>query len=1492
MPVNLDIDATDDLTLSTIPAAGDITGSYAAGFTVDNVDYTNISNLPANLDTDATDDFDGDFTSLSNVPVNLDIDATDDLALGTIPAAGDISGSYAAGFTVENVDYANISNLPINLDVDATDDIALGTVPATGDISGSYIVGFTVDNVDFDNITNLPVNLDLDASDDFDGDYNSLTNQPSIPTSTSDLINDSGFLTSEGDPSPTNENQTVSAGTGITVNQVGQDFEVVNDAPDQTVGLTPGSGNVSITGTYPNFVVDVPSVADGDADDTNELQDISTDDTAGNISLSDGSTLTLNVDDADASPTNENQTVSAGTGITVNQVGQDFEVVNDAPDQTVGLTPGSGNVSITGTYPNFVVDVPSVADGDADDTNELQDISTDDTAGNISLSDGSTLTLNVDDADASPTNENQTVSAGTGIVVNQVGQDFEVVNDAPDQTVGLTPGSGNVSITGTYPNFVVDVPSVADGDADDTNELQDISTDDTAGNISLSDGSTLTLNVDDADASPTNENQTVSAGTGITVNQVGQDFEVVNDAPDQTVGLTPGSGNVSITGTYPNFVVDVPSVADGDADDTNELQDISTDDTAGNISLSDGSTLTLNVDDADASPTNENQTVSAGTGITVNQVGQDFEVVNDAPDQTVGLTPGSGNVSITGTYPNFVVDVPSVADGDADDTNELQDISTDDTAGNISLSDGSTLTLNVDDADASPTNENQTVSAGTGITVNQVGQDFEVVNDAPDQTVGLTPGSGNVSITGTYPNFVVDVPSVADGDADDTNELQDISTDDTAGNISLSDGSTLTLNVDDADASPTNENQTVSAGTGIVVNQVGQDFEVVNDAPDQTVGLTPGSGNVSITGTYPNFVVDVPSVADGDADDTNELQDISTDDTAGNISLSDGSTLTLNVDDADASPTNENQTVSAGTGITVNQVGQDFEVVNDAPDQTVGLTPGSGNVSITGTYPNFVVDVPSVADGDADDTNELQDISTDDTAGNISLSDGSTLTLNVDDADASPTNENQTVSAGTGITVNQVGQDFEVVNDAPDQTVGLTPGSGNVSITGTYPNFVVDVPSVADGDADDTNELQDISTDDTAGNISLSDGSTLTLNVDDADASPTNENQTVSAGTGIVVNQVGQDFEVVNDAPDQTVGLNPGSGNVSITGTYPNFVVDVPSVADGDADDTNELQDISTDDTAGNISLSDGSTLTLNVDDADASPTNENQTVSAGTGITVNQVGQDFEVVNDAPDQTVGLTPGSGNVSITGTYPNFTVDVPSLGDYNSLSNLPALGDLAPLDEVSTSEITDGTITSDDLNSSIAGDGLTGGAGSPLAISLAASSGLQISGGGLAALKGPATTVYGNGVGNVIHTINTDDFGRITSVVSSALISDRRLKDDIAKLDDSLDKTLTLNGYSYYLKSDSLKLDRHYGVMAQEVEKVFPELIIQRSDGFMSVDYDGLIPVLLEAIKAQSKKIENLEKSLSEQTQKVNVYETRILNIESNLQNLLNLLNNE
>ncbi len=87
-------------------------------------------------------------------------------------------------------------------------------------------------------------------------------------------------------------------------------------------------------------------------------------------------------------------------------------------------------------------------------------------------------------------------------------------------------------------------------------------------------------------------------------------------------------------------------------------------------------------------------------------------------------------------------------------------------------------------------------------------------------------------------------------------------------------------------------------------------------------------------------------------------------------------------------------------------------------------------------------------------------------------------------------------------------------------------------------------------------------------------------------------------------------------------------------------------------------------------------------------------------------------------------------------------------------------------------------------------------------------------------------------------------------------SDKKFKKDIANVNHSLEKINALHGVTYefkQMKSDStarqLPQGKQYGLIAQEVREVLPELVIEDEDGYLAVNYTGMIPVLVEAIKA-------------------------------------------
>ncbi|HTZ17477.1 MAG TPA: tail fiber domain-containing protein [Dissulfurispiraceae bacterium] len=112
-----------------------------------------------------------------------------------------------------------------------------------------------------------------------------------------------------------------------------------------------------------------------------------------------------------------------------------------------------------------------------------------------------------------------------------------------------------------------------------------------------------------------------------------------------------------------------------------------------------------------------------------------------------------------------------------------------------------------------------------------------------------------------------------------------------------------------------------------------------------------------------------------------------------------------------------------------------------------------------------------------------------------------------------------------------------------------------------------------------------------------------------------------------------------------------------------------------------------------------------------------------------------------------------------------------------------------------------------------------------------------------------------------------------TMITIATPSDVRYKKEVRPLDASLDKVMQLTGVSYEWDKDRVngagyKTGKQIGLIAQEVEKVLPELVQTDSNGYKTLSYDKLAPVIIEAIKAQQKemrekdaRIEKLEKAL-------------------------------
>lgn len=103
--------------------------------------------------------------------------------------------------------------------------------------------------------------------------------------------------------------------------------------------------------------------------------------------------------------------------------------------------------------------------------------------------------------------------------------------------------------------------------------------------------------------------------------------------------------------------------------------------------------------------------------------------------------------------------------------------------------------------------------------------------------------------------------------------------------------------------------------------------------------------------------------------------------------------------------------------------------------------------------------------------------------------------------------------------------------------------------------------------------------------------------------------------------------------------------------------------------------------------------------------------------------------------------------------------------------------------------------------------------------------------------------------NRINKIEATDFNTV---------SDYNFKQEIVTYPDALQTINAMRGVSFKWKHDNSK---SAGVIAQELEKVMPELVHTNDEGNKSVTYIGIIGVLIEAVKELSDRIEDLENGI-------------------------------
>ena len=129
--------------------------------------------------------------------------------------------------------------------------------------------------------------------------------------------------------------------------------------------------------------------------------------------------------------------------------------------------------------------------------------------------------------------------------------------------------------------------------------------------------------------------------------------------------------------------------------------------------------------------------------------------------------------------------------------------------------------------------------------------------------------------------------------------------------------------------------------------------------------------------------------------------------------------------------------------------------------------------------------------------------------------------------------------------------------------------------------------------------------------------------------------------------------------------------------------------------------------------------------------------------------------------------------------------------------------------------------------------------------------------------------------NPICNIYTKNLTATTSIHSESEItaegdivafssSDRRLKDNILPISNPLQKINSIGGYSFdwNVEKQDIYSGKDYGVIAQEIEEILPELVDTRENGYKAVKYDKLVSLLIEGIKELSHEVQQLKQQIN------------------------------
>jgi hypothetical protein len=280
---------------------------------------------------------------------------------------------------------------------------------------------------------------------------------------------------------------------------------------------------------------------------------------------------------------------------------------------------------------------------------------------------------------------------------------------------------------------------------------------------------------------------------------------------------------------------------------------------------------------------------------------------------------------------------------------------------------------------------------------------------------------------------------------------------------------------------------------------------------------------------------------------------------------------------------------------------------------------------------------------------------------------------------------------------------------------------------------------------------------------------------------------------------------------------------------------------------------------------------------------------SAYTGGTARQINVDASSTGTnnivARDASGNFSASTITASLTGTatsttnIPNLTGDITSINTFTSI----AAGVIVDADINASAGIVDTKLATISTALKVSNSATTAtNANTPSAIVARDASG-NFSAGTITAtsgFSGNATSATTAGTATTANGLNTSNSYQVNSLgigtapsgttgeiratndITAFYSSDKRLKENINPIPNALEKVLQISGNTFDWKSGFSEIHSHsgtdVGVIAQEVEKVLPQIVTNRENGYKAVQYEKIVALLIEAVKELQEEVNQLK----------------------------------